>query len=88
MFTLRSKNRDQLIDYLKSKKIATTVYIKPLPLHPLYKKYKSNINNSLSIWKELVTVPTYPNMTSSQLSYVIKHLKIFDKNSSNDKIST
>ena len=43
MFTLRCKKRDELIDYLKSKKIATTVYIKPLPLHPLYRKYKSNI---------------------------------------------
>ena len=88
MFTIRSKNRDKLIDYLKSKKIATTVYIKPLPLHPLYKKYKSNIKNSLNTWKELVTVPTYPNMTNSQLSYVIKHLKIFDKNFYNDKISS
>jgi perosamine synthetase len=84
MFTVKCKKRDKLIDYLKSKKIATTVYIKPLPLHPLYKKYKSNINNSLEIWKELVTVPTYPNMTKSQLNYVIKHLKIFDKKFSND----
>ena len=84
MFTLRCKKRDKLIDYLKSKKIATTVYIKPLTLHPLYKKYDANIKNSLKIWKELVTVPTYPNMTNSQLNYVIKHLKIFDKKYSND----
>jgi len=79
MFTLRCKNRDKLIDFLKSKKIAATVYMKPLPLHPLYKKYKSKINNSLKIWKELATVPTYPNMTNSQLNYVIKCLKFFDK---------
>ena len=79
MFTLKSKYRDQLIDFLKSKKIATTVYIKPLPLHPLYKKYKSKIPNSLKIWKELVTVPTYPNMTNFQLNYVIKYLKRFDQ---------
>lgn len=79
MFTLKSKYRDQLIDFLKSKKIATTVYIKPLPLHPLYKNYKSKIPNSLKIWKELVTIPTYPNMTNSQLNYVIKYLKRFDQ---------
>jgi len=79
MFTLRCKKRDELIDYLKSKKIATTVYIKPLPLHPLYRKYKSNIKNSLKIWKELLTVPTYPNMTKLQFNYVIKHIKEFDK---------
>ena len=80
MFTIRCKKRDQLIDFLKSKEIATTVYIKPLPLHPLYEKYKSKIKNSLKIWKELVTVPTYPNMTNSQLKYVIKYLKEFDRN--------
>jgi len=78
MFTLRCKKRDELIEYLKSKKIATTVYIKPLPLHPLYRKYKHNIKNSLKIWKELLTVPTYPNMNKQQFNYVIKHIKEFD----------
>ena len=73
------QKRDELIDFLKAKKIATTVYIKPLPLHPLYKKYKSNIKNSLNIWKELVTIPTYPNMTNKQLRYVINNLKDFDR---------
>ena len=87
MFALKCRKRDELIDYLKSKKIATTVYIKPLTLHPLYKKYKSKVKNSIKIWKNLVTVPTYPNMTNSQLNYVIKHLKIFDLNLSSDEIS-
>ena len=82
MFTLRCKNRDELIEYLKSKNIGTTVYIKPLPLHPLYKKFKFNIKNSLKIWKELVTIPTYPNMTNKQLKYVIKHVKLFDRKNS------
>lgn len=80
MFTLKCNKRDQLIDFLKSKKIATTVYIKPLPLHPLYKKYKHEIKNSIKTWKDLVTIPTYPNMTDSQFNYVVKHLKEFDKN--------
>ena len=79
MFTLRCKKRDKLINYLKSMKIATTVYIKPLPLHPLYKRFKSKIKNSLQIWKELVTIPTYPNMTKNQLLYVVDNLKKFDK---------
>jgi len=79
MFTLRCKKRDELIAYLKAKKISTTVYIKPLVLHPLYKKFKTNLKNSLKIWKELVTVPTYPNMNNTQLLYVIKSLKEFDK---------
>ena len=78
MFTLKCKSRDELIEFLKSRGIATTVYIKPLPLHPLYRKYNRGIKNSLKIWKELVTVPTFPELTDKQLHYVIKCIREFD----------
>ena len=78
MFTIKCNNRDRLIEFLKSKGISTTVYIKPLPLHPLYKKYNYGIKNSLKIWKDLVTVPTFPELTDKQLNYVIKCIKEFD----------
>ena len=77
MFTVRCKKRDELIDFLKSKKIATTVYIKPY-LYIRSIKYRSTIPSSLKIWKDLVTIPTYPNMTLVQQNYVIKNLKEFD----------
>jgi len=79
MFTLRCKSRDELIKFLKSRGISTTVYIKPLPLHPLYKEYNHAIKNSLKVWQELVTVPTFPELTDNQLHFVIKSLKEFDK---------
>ncbi len=79
MFTIKCSKRDSLIGYLKSKGISTTVYIKPLPLHPLYKKYNQKIKNSLSEWKNLVTIPTYPNMSTNQLQYVIRNLIKFDR---------
>ena len=79
MFTVKCSKRDSLIGYLKSKGISTTVYIKPLPLHPLYKKYNHKIKNSRSEWKNLVTIPTYPNMSTNQLQYVIKNLIKFDR---------
>ena len=43
MFAVKLKKRDQLISFLKERGIATSVYWVPVPLHPLYKKYKSNI---------------------------------------------
>jgi perosamine synthetase len=78
MFTLRCKSRDELISFLKSKGIQTAVYFKPLPLHPLYKKYNFNIKNSLKVWKEFVTVPTFPKMNDKQVYFVIKCLREFD----------
>ena len=66
------------MSFLKFKGIKTAVFFKPLPLHPLYKKYNFDIKNSLKVWKEFVTVPTFPKMTDKQLYFVIKCLKEFD----------
>lgn len=41
-------------------------------------KELNKIKNSLSEWKNLVTIPTYPNMSTNQLQY-IKNLIKFDR---------
>ena len=79
MFAIRLKKRDQLITYLKKKGIATSVYWIPVPLHPLYKKYKSKIPVTNRIWKELVTLPLFSDIKLNELNYVIKSIKEFDK---------
>ena len=50
----------------------------PLPLHPLYKKYNKKVQNSLKVWKELVTLPCFPDMKNQEVNYVIKIIKEFD----------
>tara|TARA_Y100000992_G_scaffold300113_1_gene268102 strand:- start:2598 stop:3752 length:1155 start_codon:yes stop_codon:yes gene_type:complete len=79
MFAIRLKKRDQLITHLKKKGIATSVYWIPVPLHPLYKKYKSKIPVTKRIWKELVTLPLFSDIKLNELNYVIKSIKEFDK---------
>jgi perosamine synthetase len=78
MFAIRLKKRDQLISFLKERGIATSVYWIPVPLHPLYKKYKSNIPVTMKVWKELVTLPLFSDIKLKELNYVIKSLKEFD----------
>ncbi len=78
MFAIRLKKRDQLISFLKKKGIATSVYWIPVPLHPLYKKYKSKIPVTMKVWKELVTLPLFSDIKLKELNYVIKSLKEFD----------
>ena len=72
------KKRDKLIEFLKEKGIATSVYWIPVPMHPLYKKYKSNIPVTKRVWKELVTLPLYSDIKLKELNYVIKSVKEFD----------
>jgi perosamine synthetase len=78
MFAIRSKKRDQLIAFLKERGIATSVYWIPVPMHPLYKKYKSKIPVTKRVWKELVTLPLFSDIKLKELNYIIKSVKEFD----------
>jgi perosamine synthetase len=79
LFSLRTKYRDEFINFLKDKKISSGVHLMPLPLHPLYKKYNKNITIATKTWKELVTLPCFPDMKDKEVNYVIKTIKEFDK---------
>lgn len=79
LFSIRTKKRDQLVSFLRKKNISTAVHFVPLPLNKLYKKYKSNIKNSLKIWKEIVSLPFFPDLDDKKIDYIIKNLEIFDR---------
>lgn len=79
MFTIRCKKRDKLIEFLKKNGISTSVHLKPLPLLKIYKKFKNKISNANKIWKELVTLPLFPDMTFSQVKYISNQVQNFDK---------
>lgn len=78
MFAIRIKQRDKLIAFLKNRGIATSVYWIPVPLHPLYKKFKSKIPVTMRTWKELVTLPLFSDIKREELDYIIKSIKEFD----------
>lgn len=77
MFSIRSKNRDKLISYLKKYNISTSVHLMPLPLHPLYKKFKSRIPTALKVWKELVTLPLHPHLKNKEITFINRKLREF-----------
>ena len=79
MFAVRLKKRDQLIAFLKKRGIATSVYWIPVPMHPLYKKYRSKTPVTNRVWKELVTLPLFSDIKLDELNYVIKSIQEFDK---------
>ncbi len=78
MFAIRLKKRDKLIAFLKKRGIATSVYWIPVPLHPLYKRFKSKIPVTMRVWKELVTLPLFSDIKLEELNYIIKSVKEFD----------
>ena len=77
MFSIRSKNRDNLISFLKKNNISSSVHLMPLPLHPLYKKYNAKIPKALKVWKELVTLPLHPHLKKKEINYINSKLVEF-----------
>ena len=77
-FSLRTKKRDEFVDFLRSKRISSGVHLMPLPLHPLYKKYNKNVSTSLKVWKELISLPFFPDIKMKQVEYIIRAIREFD----------
>jgi len=70
-FVVRVQDRNRFIRHMISKGIATGVHYMPLTMHPLFMKYATDTPNAASIWKELVTLPLYPDLTDEEVQYII-----------------
>ena len=79
LFSVKTKYRDDLINFLKSKNISTAVHFVPLPLNKIYRKYKNNLRNTMKIWKEIVSLPFFPDLENKKINYIINCLKQFYK---------
>ena len=78
-YVIRCKNRDGLRLFLKEKNISSGVHYMPLHLHPFYKKLYPKIKLPVieSVWKELLTLPLYPQLTQKEQDYIINCIKSF-----------
>jgi len=66
-----NKSRDDLIDYLASKKIHTSVHFKPLHLYELLKDDSKNLPIAEREWVKLVSLPCHNGMTDEDIDYVV-----------------
>ena len=74
------KDREKFMQYMKSKGISTGVHYKPLYLQTVYKwaRKKANCPITDKVWKKLVTLPLYPDMTDREVNLVVDAVKKFD----------
>lgn len=67
-------SRDEFIEELKKRGICTSVHFIPLHRHSYYKALgykKENFKNSERAFKRILSLPIYPDMSNSDLFYVI-----------------
>ena len=76
MFAVKVKKRDELISFLKKRDIATSVYWVPVPMHPLYRKYKSKVRLHLKFGKGIGYTSTFfSDIKLKEINFILKSLK-------------
>ena len=71
-FVIKTPNRDEIRQRLNENGIASGVHYYPNHLFEMYKKYYRELPVSEKIWKELITIPLYPDMNEEEFQLVIK----------------
>ena len=85
MYTMRLKggesNRDRLKEYLAQHGIMSKIYFEPVHLSFFYRQkfgYKGGeLPVTEGIAKEVLTLPMYPDLTQSEMDYIIEKIKDF-----------
>lgn len=83
LYVIRTKKRDELKDYLKKESISTIInYPISLPFLPAYKRFNhvpNDFPNSYANQKEILSLPFFPDINESQISYVAGRIKNYFK---------
>ncbi|EOU1807088.1 DegT/DnrJ/EryC1/StrS family aminotransferase [Clostridium perfringens] len=72
-----SNERNEIINKMAEKGIATNVHYKPLPLLTAYKNLGFNIKdypNAFNMYKNEVTLPLHTKLTDIEIDYIIENL--------------
>lgn len=72
------EERNEIIEKMAEKGIATNVHYKPLPMHTAYKNLGFDIKNypnAYNNYKSQITLPLHTLLTDEQVDYIIENLK-------------
>ena len=81
LYVVRTKNRDELLDYLNSRGIETIIHY-PIPIH-LQEAYtelqlkRGSFPITEMLANEILSVPIHPHLTKQELQYIINCTKQF-----------
>ncbi len=87
LYVIRSKNRDELSNYLKSKKINTLIHY-PIPLHmqksfSYLDHFEDDFPNASKFSKEILSLPMYPELKNEEIIKVCKEIEDYYKSNEN-----
>jgi perosamine synthetase len=69
--------RDKFVDYLTENKIGAGVHYIPNHLYAMYKPYSRKLPVTETVWKKIVTLPMFPDLTEQQINYIVDKIRKF-----------
>lgn len=77
-YVIRAKNRDELSDYLNKKGVETIIsWSEPMYKQPVMQPNNIFLQETEKICREVLSLPMFPELTNSQVEYVINKIKEF-----------
>lgn len=78
-FIVRVQDRERFITHMQAQGVSTGVHYMPLPMQPLFMKYDARDTPvAESLWKQLVTLPLFPDLTDQEVEYVNESIRSYD----------
>lgn len=72
-----TKDRDNLMEYLKTNGIDSGVHYIPNHLQPFFKPYSISLPVTEEVWQEILTLPLYADLSNEELMRIIETIKKF-----------
>ncbi len=74
---ISADERDAFIQFLMERGVSTGVHYIPNHLYAMYKPFYRELPVAESVWKKLVTLPLFPDLSDEQFVYIIETIKAF-----------
>lgn len=77
LYVVRLEERDRFIDHMLTKDISAGVHYKPLTHYPHLFPGEHHVPVTERVWKTMVTLPLFPDMTEGEQEQVIEAVRSF-----------
>jgi len=76
-YVLKAERRDELMAFLKERKISSSVHYRPNNHFSVYRSGRGETPVSETVWKKLVTLPLFPDLRPDQQNDIIQSVRSF-----------
>lgn len=76
-YVIKLDKRDELNECLKTRGISTGVHYIPNNHYPIFSQFRGETPVADRVWKRILTLPVFPDLTKGQQEYIIKEIKEF-----------